>query len=262
MKSNKKQLVIVAGAAGELGTAFCKELTKKSIDCISIIRNKAFPYTSPFIKTITCNLEVEQEVEEKFSEVEFDNYDEIIYLHTIGIDKFDPRGYPTIHAMSTIDPHVYNTNVNSFKYLMRFCIRKIRDINTTTNKKVHFKIAIVAGVADKYAPFVIESFCEAKYIVRQYIQSQVNLYPDWVSGLSINITSTILESALNVRPNADTTYWFCAQDISEQSIDTLLENENGYKEIELIKKSPEFTEGYYENKELLYKKWSKETGIT
>ena len=63
-----------------------------------------------------------------------------------------------------------------------------------------------AGVSDKYSPFVIESFVEAKYILRQYIQSQCKIH-DWISGLSINVTSTVTQSALKVRPYANTEYW-------------------------------------------------------
>lgn len=256
-----KQLVIIAGAAGEIGTAYCKELVKRKIDCITIIRNKTLSIESPYIKSIVCNLDNESEIIEKFSSVNFSEYERVTFLHTIGVDKFDPRGYPVIEAMKTIDPDVYNTNVNSFKYLMRYCVQTIRAINAVNKNKIQLKIVIIAGVADKHAPFVIESFCEAKYIVRQYIQSQVRLYSEWVSGLAINITSTITQSALVVRPNADTKYWLQPQEVVDQSIDTLISKEDGYKEIDLIKELPNFIEGYYENNPVLYEKWSKETGI-
>jgi hypothetical protein len=36
----------------------------------------------------------------------------------------------------------------------------------------------------------------------------------------------------------------------------------GYEELDLMKYSPDYTEDYYENEELLYEKWSAETGIT
>jgi hypothetical protein len=127
--------------------------------------------------------------------------------------------------------------------------------------KTTLKISCIAGTADKYSPFVIESFCEAKYIVKQYIQSQCHLHPTWISGLSINVTSTITKSALAVRPHADTTYWFLPEEIVKESFDVLLKRAFGYSEIDLVKESPHFVEGYYENNHLLYEKWSRETGI-
>jgi hypothetical protein len=44
-------------------------------------------------------------------------------------------------------------------------------------------------------------------------------------------------------------------------VDVLLKRVVGYSEIDLIKKSPNFVDGYYENNHLLYEKWSRETGI-
>lgn len=257
-----KKLVIIAGAAGEIGSEFCAQLAERHIDCIAVVRNKTLSITSPLVRSIQCNLDNQQEIEEKFRTVEFEMYDQVIYLHTIGVDKFDPRGYPSIHPMNTIDPEVYHTNVNSFKYLMRYCVQRIRNINLERKtKKTEFKIAIIAGVADKHAPFVIESFCEAKFILRQYIQSSVGLYPEWVSGLSINVTSTITKSALAVRPYADTKYWLTPQEVVAQSMNELVGEHAGYKEIDIIKNLPNFIEGYYENNPMLYEKWSRETGI-
>jgi NADP-dependent 3-hydroxy acid dehydrogenase YdfG len=256
-----KILAIIAGAAGEIGTTFCHFFANKQIDCIAVVRNKKLAIRSNYIQSVSCNLDSPQDVEKKFSTIRFDQYDQVIYLHTIGVDKFDPRGYPEVQKMETIDPDVYNTNVNSFKYLMRFLVRKIESTNKKRIEKTDLKIACIAGTADKYSPFVIESFCEAKYIVKQYIQSQCGLHPTWISGLSINVTSTITQSALAVRPYADTTHWFLPEEIVRKSFDVLLKREYGYTEIDLIKKSPNFIEGYYENNDLLYEKWSRETGI-
>jgi len=257
----KKKLVIIAGASGEIGTTYCKELVRYGVNCIAVIRHTPIEIKSPVLKEIQCHLDNAADIEVKFSDLNLEEYDQVVYLHTIGVDKFDPRGYPNIVPIETIDPDVYNTNVNTFKYLMRYLTKRIRTINSTRKNKIALKFSMIAGVADKYTPFVIESFCEAKFIVRQYIQSQVSLYPEWVSGLSINVTSTITASALAVRPHADTTYWLQPQEVVDQSLEALLAESVRYHEIDLIKKLPNFVEGYYENNQTLYEKWSMETGI-
>lgn len=255
-----KKLIIIAGAAGEIGSGYAKAISEKNTDVIAIVRNKKLSFSSSFIKEVTCHLDDEKSIEYAFSPISLEGYQEIVYLHTIGVDKFDPRGYPSIAPMKTIDEDVYKTNVNSFKYLMRYLVKRIEKNNVSGVKTV-LKLAMIGGVADKYTPFVIESFCEAKYIIRQYIQAQIALYPSWVSGLSINITSTITASALAVRPFANTEYWLTPEEVINQSLERLLENKNGYEEIDIIKKLPDFKHGYYENNQMLYEKWSKETGI-
>lgn len=263
MKKNykNKTLIIIAGAAGEIGTEFCKKATENNIDCIGVIRNNAVGLSSPFLTQITCHLDDENSIIKAFASIDFSKYKKIVYLHTIGVDKFDPRGYPKIKPMDSIPSDVYNTNVNSFKYLLKYCVLRVKNLNEENNKKIKLKVAIIAGVADKHAPFVIESFCEAKYILRQYIQSCVGLYKGWFSGLSINVTSTITNSALKVRPHADTTFWLKPSDVSEQSFSQLILGNSKYKEIDIIKNSPKFFTGYYESNKILYEKWSKETGI-
>ena len=255
-----KKLIIIAGAAGEIGSGYAKAISEKNTDVIAVVRNKKLSFISPFIKEVLCHLDDEKSIEHAFSAISLEEYQEVTYLHTIGVAKFARRGYPFVKPMDTIDEDVYKTNVNSFKYLMRYLVKRIGR-NNISRIKTTLKLAMIGGVADKYAPFVIESFCEVKYIIRQYIQSQIVLHPTWVSGLSINITSTITTSALTVRPFANTKYWLTPKEVVNQSLETLLENKEGYKEIDVIKKLPDFNHGYYENNQMLYEKWSKETGI-
>ncbi len=162
--------------------------------------------------------------------------------------------------MQTIDPGVYDTNVNSFKYLFRYLLKRVCKLNEG-GKDILLRTAIIAGTADKYTPFVIEDFCEAKFILREYIRSATGRFPEWCSGLSINVTSTVTKSALEVRPYAETEFWLTADSVVDHSINELILKNTGYVEIDVIKPSPNFTPGYYEDRDLLYEKWSKETSI-
>lgn len=256
-----RTLTIVAGSAGEIGTEFCKRLINNDIDCIGIVRKTRTGLASENFTELICDLENESEIETEFSGIDFEKYQRIIFLHAIGIDKFEPRGYPIIRPMDTIPSDVYKTNVNTFKHLLKYCIKRIGRINLENESKIKFRAAIIAGEGDKHAPFVIESFVEAKYILRQYIQSYISIYPEWISGLSINITSTITRSALQARPFADTRYWLSPGEVAEQSFGKLVSRFGKFKEISVIKECPNFSADYYDNKQLLYEKWSRETGI-
>jgi hypothetical protein len=65
-----------------------------------------------------------------------------------------------------------------------------------------------------------------------------------------------------VRPFAKTDYWLTPSDVVEQSYNEFIHFGSGYKEIDLMKFSPNFVEGYYEDIDMLYAKWSAETGIS
>jgi len=261
MKNNKKTVVIIAGAAGEIGTVYAKHLTSLMHDVIGVIRNKEVEgITSPYFKQVQCKLDNPQSIETAFHNVNIESYDNVILLHAIGVDKFNPRNYPKITKMETIDPSVYDTNVNSFKYILRYIAGRVAKANTIGGS-IKMKTAIIAGVSDKYTPFVIEDFCEAKLILRGYLRSYIDIYPEWFAGLSINVTSTVTQSALKVRPNADTKDWLTPEEVVKNSVKELLTQYQEYKEIDIIKFSKKFIEGYYENHKLLYEKWSTETGI-
>jgi hypothetical protein len=256
-----KKLIIIAGAAGEIGTTYCESFLDGKNHVLGVIRNKKVALEHPSFEQVVCELTSSDDIERAFNNVDLEDYEEVVYLHTIGTDKFDPRGYPSIQKMNTIDLSVYDTNVNSFKYLMRYLVKKLSGIRSEKGNAPLLKLLMIGGVSDKYAPFVIESFCEAKYIIRQYIQSQISIHPEWVCGGSVNVTSTITASALAVRPFAQTTYWLTPQEVVRDSMEFIRSLSKGYEEKDLIKYSPQFLSGYYENNDALYKKWSKETGI-
>lgn len=253
-----KTLVIIAGVAGEIGKAFAEKLIENKIETIGVVRNrKVEGIDSSLFRMISCHLDDSKSIEHSFKSVSFEPYERIIYLHTIGTDRFDPRNYPNITKMETIAPDIYDSNVNTFKYLLRY----ISDRINKSQKKILMKTAIIAGVPDKYTPFVIEPFCEAKLLLRAYIRSYEERYPEWFSGLSINITSTITKSALKVRPYADLQNWLTPENVVEESFLTLISEASSYEEKDIIKFSESFVEDYYENDGMLYEKWSKETGI-
>lgn len=254
-------LYIVAGAAGEIGTSFCKDLSNKKIDSIAVLRNNPLTIDSEYITAIKCDLTDSRSISESFKSVDLAKYDRIVFIHTIGTDKFDPRGYPNIRKMKTIDPDIYDTNVNTFKYPLRYLLDQIREIHSESGKQIKLKLVLLGGIPDKFSPFVIEGFCEAKNICRQYIRSVVGLHADWVTGLSINVSSTVTKSALKVRPFADLSYWLTPEEVVFRSIEKIVGEDSGYSEIEIHKDSPEFKDGYYEDKDALYTKWSRETGV-
>ncbi|MBP6925868.1 MAG: hypothetical protein KBC22_02340 [Candidatus Pacebacteria bacterium] len=253
MNNIENTLFIIAGASGEIGDIFIQNLIKK-YHVIGISRT-----TLP--KTIHANLSWAHldltnpiEVQDFIDRSSFASYERVVFLHSIGVDKFENQNYPETEVHQTIDPVVYHSNVNTYKYIAAGLVEKIKS-ERESGSNTHLTLSMIGSVADKYGLIFLTSFTESKHIVRSYIQSAVRCYP-WISGLVINITSTITASALKVRPHSDTTYWLTPEEVSKKSIKALATEQYGYKEIDIIKHNPDFEEDYYHDNEKIYKRWS------
>ncbi|HEY1041704.1 MAG TPA: hypothetical protein VGE63_03205 [Candidatus Paceibacterota bacterium] len=251
----KKELIIIVGANGEIGTEYINSLkTNLNIEILAVTLSK--PYHDPSINNIRVDVRDYEAIEQALAHINLQDYLRVIYLHSIGTDVFEWTNYPQKLYRKTIPESVYDSNVNTFKYLLRYLSEKLKRTNT------ELKVVQIAGVADKYGFMVIESFHECKKITRAYARDLCDLYPN-ISGLTINITSCITKSALEVRPFADTSKgWLTPQEVVSESISSILSSECGYQEINILKPLPSFNpQEYYENQDRIYEKWAKEIGI-
>lgn len=250
---NRKYLFIIAGAAGEIGSEFINKFIN-DFPVIGIFRKNKPELTHKNLNWIKADLTKPQAVEKAFSNLNFSSYKKVFLIHSIGVDKFENTKYPDIEPLKTIDKFVYDSNVNTYKYLAATLINKIIK-ERKAGSKTKLVLSMLGSVADKHGIIFLTSFSESKNIVRSYIQSAVKEY-NWISGLSINISSTITKQALKVRPFADTTYWLKPIDVVKHSSNSLLNMKNGYREIDIYKKDPSFDPDYYKNNKKIFKRWS------
>ena len=248
-----KQCFIIAGANGEIGRGFVEKILPKHT-VIAISKQHASQIRHPNLVAIVVDLTKPEEVEKAFSGFDPTQYDQITFIHSIGIDKFENKQFPKIEPLETIDPVVYASNVNTYKYLARFLIKKIEAARKI--KLVTLKFVMIGSIADKYGLLVMTSFTESKNIIRSSIRDAIATR-SWISGLIINISSTITTSAMKVRPYADTTYWLTPKDIVDGSLLRVLSNEVGYQEIDLFKHDPMFHETFYTDDQIVFDRWKK-----
>ncbi len=251
--NKKKYLFIIAGASGEIGAAFIKQLAG-NFPIIGISRTNELDSLHKNLSWIHCDLTRHQDVEKAFSEKNFSIFEKVFLIHSIGLDKFENTNYPAIEPLETIDPTVYNSNVNTYKYIAATLMDKISR-ERKAGSKTKLVLSMIGSVADKHGVIFLTSFSESKNIVRAYIQFAVREHK-WISGLIINISSTITKSALGVRPYADTTYWLNPIDVVRKSAATLLKTKRGYNEIDIYKKDPNYDPDYYKNNEKIFSRWS------
>ena len=253
-KNTNKTLFIIAGASGEIGTEFVKRFAS-DFRVIAISRKKETGPTFPNLSWIHIDLTDPDKVNEAFSKMGFTEYKRVVLIHAIGSDKFENIHYPKIEAIKTIDKKVYGSNVNTYKYIALALIKKI-SLERKAGSKTKLVLSMIGSVADRYGIVFLTSFSESKNIVRSYIQYVVKEH-HWISGLVINISSTITKSALKVRPHADTKYWLKPAYVVRHSAASLLHVKSGYREIDIFKEDPNYESDYYVNNDKIFKRWSK-----
>ncbi len=256
MNRKNKKLIIVAGASGEIGDVFLEKFSKlKNFDLIGISRGLKPIKHYDNLSWIHADLSKPDDLKIAFREVDFSKYKKVILIHSIGVDKFENTNFPKIEPLESIDSVVYQSNVNTYKYLTWIVIEKIEQARKN-GLKIKLILSMLGSVADRHNVIFLTSFSESKNIVRAYIQNSVRQH-NWISGLVINISSTITKSALNVRPHSDTTYWLTPEDVVEKAFPKLVGINAGYKEMDIFKKDPNFEKDYYNNHEKIYKRWSR-----
>ncbi len=251
-----KNLVIVAGATGEIGAEFVRKFSnQKGTDVLGISRKTISSIQRDNLLWIYADLSKPDDLRAAFSKVDFSKYNKITLIHSIGVDKFENVNFPQIEPLKTIDPVVYQSNVNTYKYLAWIVTDKIEQL-VERGLRIKLILSMVGSVADKHNIIFLTSFSESKNIVRAYIQNAIR-HHSWISGLVINISSTVTKSALAVRPQSDTTYWLTPKDVVVRALPRLAKAGKGYKEIDIFKKDPKFEKDYYKNQEKIYKRWAR-----
>jgi short-subunit dehydrogenase len=248
-----KNCIIIAGANGEIGQAFINRFIPNN-KIIAISRYKASKINHPNLDSVVVDLTKPRDLEKAFLDFNPTKYKEIILIHSIGRDKFENQNYPKIDPLETIDPSVYASNVNTYKYIARLLIKKVKIARKI--KPVKLRLVTIGSVADKYGLLVITSFSESKNIVRSYMRDAAALFP-WISALVINISSTVTKSALEVRPFSDTTYWLTPKEVVERSWKKILRQFNHYEEIDIYKNDPKFRRDYYFDDKKVFDRWVK-----
>ncbi|MFA6460646.1 MAG: hypothetical protein WCV90_00125 [Candidatus Woesearchaeota archaeon] len=245
----KKELVIIAGASRGIGKAFADRYRQEDVSVIGINRtgsageqldlmdvNAAYQFVS--------NLDVR-------------DVSGIVYMHAIGIDKFEPQGKPQIdHDGDGIDDEVLTSNYLTFSHLAEPLIDRVRKAN------VPLTICNIGSISDVFQVPYWQSFTKAKNKVRQFCKS-VN--EEGIHSLVLNVSSTLDEEGNTYgRKNVDTNYWQTTSELVEKSFETLdsfYQSASNYAEFDLFKFNPSFRRDYFTNLPALYATWQRDLGF-
>jgi NADP-dependent 3-hydroxy acid dehydrogenase YdfG len=245
-----KRLIIISGGSRGIGRAFADYYSSQpNTDIRRISRKDNSGLTQ-------LNLLNESQVNGFVTSLNLGQVRDIVYMHAVGIDKFEPEGKPQIdYDHDGIDDEVYATNVTAFLNLAEPLIDKVKLTKTPTT------ICNIGSVSDIYMVPFWQSFSRAKNIVRTYLKS-INL--DNVKSIMLNVSTTLDEDKTKYgRIYADTTYWQTTEELLSNSINSLegMKDLNcHYAEFDFYKRNPNFRQDYFTNLPKLFASWQRDMG--
>ncbi len=242
----ERELYIVTGATGRLGAAFAEELLKTGQNVIGLSRKSA---GNADFKIVGADLLDENSTSEAVGQMDLQRYSKLIVIHAVGKFKFEKHANDiTDKDQDGIDDEVYRTNVVTLENLLRAFFQKDKICNEIT-------ICTFASVSDRYNIPFWNSYTKAKNFLRKYLEELAAAGK--ARALMVNVSTIDTGNENLLRPHADKTYWLRPEDVASKTL-AEIKTDFTYKEIDIIKENPEFTENYYRDHEAILKKWQKE----
>ena len=186
-----------------------------------------------------------------------DGLSRIIYFHSVGIDKFEPKGIPHRDFDNDgIDDDVLKSNYLYFKHLAEPLLDRVSKEGIPTT------ICNIGSISDVFEVPYWQSFYKSKNKVRQFCKS---INTEFIKSVFLNVSSTLDETGNKYdRKYADTTYWQTTSELLSKSFD-LIENfqtsPSSYAEFDFYKHNPSFRKDYFTNLPNLYSLWQRDLGF-
>jgi len=248
--AENKKLVLIAGASAGIGRAYFDHyIRQKNIICYGIGRK-----SSNNTHHIKADLLDKEHAESVAKNLNPENVSSILYMHLIGLDKFEPEGIPEIDEdKDGIDDRVLASNFETFKNLAVPLIAKAQEYN----KRIH--IVNVGSISDIYKVMFWQSFSRAKDEIRRFMKEQ----PPELFSTFLNVSSVATDFEKYGRPYADTRYWLRPEELVSRSL-SIIERDttaSRYIEVDIFNPDPNFRSDYFTNLPELLKKWKHDMGI-
>lgn len=263
MNDEKKHLVLVSGASGALGKVYVSRFARlPSTEVIGITRKVLEPIAEqPYqnIGYLTLDLEDGHACEEKLSVLSLECICEVLFIHPVGKFKFEECKPAKDEDADGIDEEVMRSNYDTFVNGITPVVRKIAE---EQDKGITLTMCGFGSISDKYNIPFWRSYTQSKNRLRKYMRNIV-LDKDTEGcfrALFINVSTTHTDNESVLRPHADRTYWLTPEEIADRSVSYLLNPVGRWQEIEIYKKAPWFTPGYYTNLPLVLERWKREMG--
>lgn len=245
---SKCKLVLISGVSGAMGRTYYKYFVRlKGVVCFGIARRP-----SSDSRHVALDLLDKEKAEAFVQLLPIEGVSEILYMHLIGMAKFEPDGKPEIdHDGDGIDDEVYSSNVLTLKNIVSPLVKRAEEL------KIPISIVNICSISDVYIVPLWQSYSRSKNIVRQYMKSQ----PAFVRNIIINISSLKADLEKYGRPFADTSYWLNPRELLERSLPVIeIRLPVRTIEVDIFNPDPNYGPEYFTNIPLLLEKWRRDMG--
>ncbi|MES2225512.1 MAG: hypothetical protein V4480_01750 [Patescibacteria group bacterium] len=250
----KNKLVIVSGASGTLGRAYMDYFSKKpKTKCIGISR-RAMESTRP--DDIIVDLLETKAVEVSIREISLKEVGEIIFIHPVGMFKFEAEGIPEWDKDEDgIDDEILASNIKTFEnvfFPLLACVNKER-------RPIPITACAFGSLSDPYDIKYWRSYSRAKLKLRERMRIFAENSDGLVHSVFFEVSTVATDKERSLRPFADERYWLSTRELVARSI-PYLEKATLWSEIKIYKPMPGFDHGYYNDLGAIREKWSREMG--
>ena len=252
------KLVIITGTTGKLGAEYLKNFQfNKDYRCLALVRNKSIPLENNVYYRFADLFNLE-EVRASLSNLDIKPYNEIIFIHPIGMFKFEVQGIPLLDKNKDgIDDEIFLSNVTTFLNVFKILKDKIKK---EKNSKIKLTIFAFGSITYNYNIPFWQSYTRSKQYLKRIIMRNIKEKPFRIRCVFVNVSTVDTGNERNLRPYADRRYWLIPKEIVKISLKYLNCN-NNWTEINIYKNNPKFDPTWYTNHENVLKRWQEQMGI-
>ncbi len=246
-----ERVIVIAGINGDIGKELAQRLMEhgKLYGISRSAKKSGLEYThiqADFLKPEELAFAFESVTPAK----------ELIYLHLIGVFRFEDRNHPIVDRdKDGIDDETFTTNVTTFRNVKQSLSNYLAQ-----NPSSRLRIIGVGSSSDLYDLPFWRSFTHSKNELRKefrLIYGNPQTYGR-VSALTINVSTVSGKQLSTERPYISREFCLSPQEVAEQSMPYILDTKPSFLEISLIKPHPSFTDPEFLELENVRQRWYKD----
>jgi hypothetical protein len=256
------KLAIITGITGKLGEEYLSYFRKqKNTKCVGFSRREPLKKHRN-VTYLLSDLLDKNKVVEKIEIINLSMYDEVLFIHPIGMFRFELTGNPKKdYNRDGVDDEIFASNVLTFTNVFNPLKNKIKKLNKS-GSKIKLTVCAFGSISDKYNIPFWSSYTKSKETLRKLIKKSISLNKNVdVKGVFVNVSTADTGNERKLRPFGDKTYWLTTKEIVASSTETILKGKKSWLEINVFKHNPNFNLTWYTNHDNVLERWKKQMGL-